>query len=442
MDPDSYLLSQIFCALSIDTPSVGVVVAFVLALFLLFVIGFVSASEMSLFSLASSDLQSLDDKSPQDRLIKVLLENPDRLLATIHVANGLSSIAVVVLMSFPLIEFSCSHEVAVWGIIGAVILLSVILLVCGEVLPKYWAYKDVLRWARFSSPMLYALLRIFAWLTQFMVASPGKFNKQFTRRNANLSVDELSQALELTRVEAHDEKEMLEGIIRFGDKTVSEIMTARIDITDVEIHVSFKELLDVVIESGYSRLPVYDTSEDNMKGIIYSKDLLPYRNESADFEWQKLMRRAYFVPEAKMIDDLLEEFRTKKIHMAIVVDEFGGTSGIVTMEDILEEIVGDINDEYDDDKKQYVKLPDGSYIFDAKILLNDFYKVTGLDEKIFADKIGDSETLAGLILGIKEDFPHEKEHIRYACCDFLVLEVDKRRIVKVKLTIVPETSQK
>ena len=244
--------------------------------------------------------------------------------------------------------------------------------------------------------------------------------------------------MELTRVEAHDEKEMLEGIIRFGDKTVSEIMTARIDITDVEIHVSFKELLDVVIESGYSRLPVYDTGEDNMKGIIYSKDLLPYRNESADFEWQKLMRRAYFVPEAKMIDDLLEEFRTKKIHMAIVVDEFGGTSGIVTMEDILEEIVGDINDEYDDDKKQYVKLPDGSFIFDAKILLNDFYKVTGLDEKYFADKIGDSETLAGLILGIKEDFPREKEHIRYAGCDFLILEVDKRRIAKVKLSIIPD----
>ena len=268
--------------------------------------------------------------------------------------------------------------------------------------------------------------------------NPATRTFQAIRIHINSELDELSQALELTRVEAHDEKEMLEGIIRFGDKTVSEIMTARIDITDVEIHVSFKELLDVVIESGYSRLPVYDTGEDNMKGIIYSKDLLPYRNESADFEWQKLMRRAYFVPEAKMIDDLLEEFRTKKIHMAIVVDEFGGTSGIVTMEDILEEIVGDINDEYDDDKKQYVKLPDGSFIFDAKILLNDFYKVTGLDEKYFADKIGDSETLAGLILGIKEDFPREKEHIRYAGCDFLILEVDKRRIVKVKLSIIPD----
>lgn len=438
MDPDSYLLSQIFCAFSIDAPLGGVIVALVLALFLLFVIGFVSASEMSLFSLASSDLQSLDETSPQDKFIKTLLETPDRLLATVHVVNGLASIAVAILISFSLTELFSPDMAIVWSFVGVVVALSVILLLCGEILPKYWAYKDVLQWARFSSRMLYALMRAFAWLTKFMVASPAKFNKQFIRRNANLSVDELSQALELTRVEAHDEKEMLEGIIRFGDKTVSEIMTARIDITDVEIHVSFKELLDVVIESGYSRLPVYDTGEDNMKGIIYSKDLLPYRNESADFEWQKLMRRAYFVPEAKMIDDLLEEFRTKKIHMAIVVDEFGGTSGIVTMEDILEEIVGDINDEYDDDKKQYVKLPDGSFIFDAKILLNDFYKVTGLDEKYFADKIGDSETLAGLILGIKEDFPREKEHIRYAGCDFLILEVDKRRIAKVKLSIIPD----
>ena len=250
MDPDSYLLSQIFCAFSIDAPLGGIVVALVLALFLLFVIGFVSASEMSLFSLASSDLQSLDETSPQDKFIKTLLETPDRLLATVHVVNGLASIAVAILISFSLTELFSPDMAIVWSFVGVVVALSVILLLCGEILPKYWAYKDVLQWARFSSRMLYALMRAFAWLTKFMVASPAKFNKQFIRRNANLSVDELSQALELTRVEAHDEKEMLEGIIRFGDKTVSEIMTARIDITDVEIHVSFKELLDVVIESG------------------------------------------------------------------------------------------------------------------------------------------------------------------------------------------------
>lgn len=197
----------------------------------------------------------------------------------------------------------------------------------------------------------------------------------------------------------------------------------------------FKQLLDTIIETGYSRLPVYDTTEDDIKGIIYSKDLLPYIGQEASFDWRKLMRRAYFVPETKMIDDLLEEFRTKKIHMAIVVDEFGGTSGIVTMEDILEEIVGDISDEYDEEEKNYTKIDENTYIFEGKILLNDFYKITGLDENEFGDKAEDAETLAGLILDIKEDFPKIKEQIDYGRCQFIVLELDKRRIGKVKVII-------
>ena len=196
-----------------------------------------------------------------------------------------------------------------------------------------------------------------------------------------------------------------------------------------------KQLLDTIIETGYSRLPVYDTTEDDIKGIIYSKDLLPYIGQEASFDWHKLMRRAYFVPETKMIDDLLEEFRTKKIHMAIVVDEFGGTSGIVTMEDILEEIVGDISDEYDEEEKNYTKIDENTYIFEGKILLNDFYKITGLDENEFGDKAEDAETLAGLILDIKEDFPKIKEQIDYGRCQFIVLELDKRRIGKVKVII-------
>lgn len=248
-------------------------------------------------------------------------------------------------------------------------------------------------------------------------------------------MNELSQALEMTNVGANDEKEMLEGIIKFGGKTVEEVMTARVDITDIEMRTDFKQLLDTIIETGYSRLPVYDTTEDDIKGIIYSKDLLPYIGQEASFDWHKLMRRAYFVPETKMIDDLLEEFRTKKIHMAIVVDEFGGTSGIVTMEDILEEIVGDISDEYDEEEKNYTKIDENTYIFEGKILLNDFYKITGLDENEFGDKAEDAETLAGLILDIKEDFPKIKEQIDYGRCLFIVLELDKRRIGKVKVII-------
>ena len=239
----------------------------------------------------------------------------------------------------------------------------------------------------------------------------------------------------MTNVGANDEKEMLEGIIKFGGKTVEEVMTARVDITDIEMRTDFKQLLDTIIETGYSRLPVYDTTEDDIKGIIYSKDLLPYIGQEVSFDWHKLMRRAYFVPETKMIDDLLEEFRTKKIHMAIVVDEFGGTSGIVTMEDILEEIVGDISDEYDEEEKNYTKIDENTYMFEGKILLNDFYKITGLDENEFGDKAEDAETLAGLILDIKEDFPKIKEQIDYGRCQFIVLELDKRRIGKVKVII-------
>lgn len=437
MDPDSYL-SQFLDTVSFSAPSLGGIVALVFALFFLLLSGFVSASEIAFFSLSSDELQSLDDENPRDRLIKTLLGKAEQLLATILITNNLVNVSVVMLLNFffsGVIDFGGS---AVFDFIFQSVILTFLLLLFGEVVPKFYANQDSLRWARFACNGLNVLQGMFAPMARFMVRSTHRLNKHFSHRNVNLSVDELSQALELTQVEAHEEKEMLEGIIHFGGKTVAEIMTARVDITDVEVHTSFRGLLDIVIQSGYSRLPVYDGREDNIKGIIYSKDLLPYRNETDDFEWQKLLRRAYFVPEAKMIDDLLEEFRTKKIHMAVVVDEFGGTSGIVTMEDILEEIVGDINDEYDEEEKQYIRLSDGSFIFDGKILLSDFYKVTGLEEKAFNDRVDDVETLAGLILAIKEDFPREKEHVRFASCDFLILEVEKRRIVKVKLTVKPE----
>ncbi len=440
MDPDSYL-SQLFDSISLSAPSVGAIVALVFALFFLLLSGFVSASEIAFFSLSTDELESLDEESPRDRTIKSLLEKAEQLLATILITNNLVNVSVVILLNYffsTVIDFGSASVVA---FIFQTIILTFLLLLFGEVVPKFYANQNSLRWTRFACGGLAFFMRIFSPLSRFMVRSTRLFHERFTPKNNALSAEELSYALQMTHVEARDEKEMLEGIITFGGKTVAEVMTARVDITDVEYHISFSKLLEVVVSSGYSRLPVYDGSEDNIKGVIYSKDLLPYRNESDNFEWQKLMRRAYFVPEAKMIDDLLEEFRTKKIHMAVVVDEFGGTSGIVTLEDILEEIVGDINDEYDEEHKQYIKLADGSFIFEGKILLNDFYKVTGLEEKLFEDKVNDAETLAGLILGIKEDFPREKERVTYAGCDFLVLEVERRRIVKVKLTLptVPVT---
>ena len=433
MDPDSYL-SVFSSAIEITVPSGGAILAIVLAGLFLCVSAFVSASEIAYFSLTSEELQEFDEESPRDRLVKRLLARPEHLLATILISNNLVNVAVVILCNFffsDILHFNSE----VLDFIFQTILLTFLLLLFGEVIPKFYANLKPVVWARKSCKGLSLLGKIFSPLDNFLVRSTHIVNKRIVRKNTNISMNELSQALEMTNVGANDEKEMLEGIIKFGGKTVEEVMTARVDITDIEMRTDFKQLLDTIIETGYSRLPVYDTTEDDIKGIIYSKDLLPYIGQEASFDWHKLMRRAYFVPETKMIDDLLEEFRTKKIHMAIVVDEFGGTSGIVTMEDILEEIVGDISDEYDEEEKNYTKIDENTYIFEGKILLNDFYKITGLDENEFGDKAEDAETLAGLILDIKEDFPKIKEQIDYGRCQFIVLELDRRRIGKVKVII-------
>ena len=433
MDPDSYL--SVFSAIEVTPPSGGAILAIILAGLFLCVSAFVSASEIAYFSLSSEELHEFDDdESTTNVLVKKLLAKPEYLLATILISNNLVNVAIVILCNFFFSDILHFHS-DVLDFIFQTILLTFLLLLFGEVMPKFYANQKPVKWVKRSCRGLSLLEKIFSPLANLLVNSTQIVNKHMVRKRANISMNELSQALEMTQVEANDEKEMLEGIIKFGGKTVQEVMTARVDITDVEIRTDFKELLDLIIETGYSRLPVYDTTEDDIKGIIYSKDLLPYIGQDASFNWRKLMRRAYFVPETKMIDDLLEEFRTKKIHMAIVVDEFGGTSGIVTMEDILEEIVGDISDEYDEEEKNYVKLDDNTYIFEGKTVLNDFYKITGLDESEFGDKAEDAETLAGLILDIKEDFPKVKEQIDYGRCSFVVLELDKRRIGKVKVKI-------
>lgn len=256
------------------------------------------------------------------------------------------------------------------------------------------------------------------------------------KKNYNISVDELSQALELTdKNEISEESNILEGIIRFGEETAKEVMTPRLDMVDLEINAPYSEVLKCIVDNAYSRVPVYAESRDNIKGILYIKDLLPHLNKTDNFRWQTLIRPAYFVPETKMIDDLLRDFQTNKIHIAIVVDEFGGTSGIVTMEDIIEEIVGEINDEYDDEEKNYVKLNEYTYIFEAKTLLSDFYKILKIDSDLFEKVEGDADTLAGLLLEIKGEFPVLHERLDYENYHFEVLEMNARRILKVKVTV-------
>ena len=251
-----------------------------------------------------------------------------------------------------------------------------------------------------------------------------------------MSVDELSQALELTdKSEISEETNMLEGIIRFGEETAKEVMTSRLDMVDLDIEASYSEVLKCIVENAYSRIPVYQENRDNVKGILYIKDLLPYLDRGDDFKWQNLIRPAYFVPETKKIDDLLRDFQINRIHIAIVVDEFGGTSGLVTMEDIIEEIVGEINDEYDEEERTYVKLADDTYVFEGKTLLSDFYKILKIDSDVFETVEGDADTLAGLLLELKGEFPSLHEVITYQYFRFEVLEMDARRILKVRVSI-------
>lgn len=273
-------------------------------------------------------------------------------------------------------------------------------------------------------------------LDGMLVRSTSFLNKHMVRKNHNISVDELSHALELTdKAELSEENNILEGIIRFGGETAKEVMTSRLDVVDLDIRTPFKDVVKCIVENVYSRIPIYADSRDNIKGVLYIKDLLPHLNKGDNFRWQSLIRPAYFVPETKMIDDLLRDFQANKIHIAIVVDEFGGTSGIVTMEDIIEEIVGEIHDEYDDEERTYAVLNDHTWVFEAKTQLTDFYKITKIDEETFDEVAGDADTLAGLLLELKGEFPALHEKVTYGRYEFEVLEMDNRRILKVKFTV-------
>jgi gliding motility-associated protein GldE len=305
----------------------------------------------------------------------------------------------------------------------------------GEVIPKIYAQNKPLSFSRRIAPFLNGMEKMTRPFSFLLVESTRSVNTTMKKKSGDVSVDELSKALELTSKELPEEKDMLEGIISLYNKTAVEIMTSRLDVADLDVTTGFKKVIAYIIEVSYSRIPVYSGNQDDIRGILYIKDLLPYLNQPDNFCWQKLIRPAFFVPETKKIDDLLEEFRTNKIHLAVVVDEFGGTSGIVTMEDILEEIVGEINDEYDEDDTKFTRLADGSIIFDAKILLTDFFRATAIDARIFDKLTGEVDTLAGLVLEIKGDFPENKEIVRYKNYSFQVLEIDKKRIFKIKFSL-------
>ena len=439
MDSDAFLFRFLDCFDHIEVipPDLGAIVALLLAIVLLLCSGFVSASEIAFFSLSPDDLNAIEeDKHSSDRKILFLREDSERLLATILISNNVVNVSVIMLANFFVVRTLDFGTNEILEFLFLTVLLVFFLLLFGEIMPKIYFSQHVLSICRLTAPAFIVLEKVFWPLSSVLVRSKKLATKVVHKQNRAMSVDELEQALELTdKKDIAEEQNMLEGIIRFGGEMAREIMTPRIDIVDLDMKTPYPEVLRCIVESNYSRIPVYAGSRDNVKGILYIKDLLPHLNKPANFRWQSLIRPPYFVPETKMIDDLLRDFQTNKVHIAIVVDEFGGTSGIVTMEDIIEEIVGEINDEYDEEERQYVKLNANTYVFEAKVLLTDFSKIMQVDDDFFDDVEGDADTLAGLLLEIKGEFPERHEVIEYKNFRFEVLEMDNRRILKIKVTV-------
>jgi putative hemolysin len=396
----------------------------------------ISASEVAFFSLSPSDKELFKDSEKKThQFIRGFLKTPDKLLATILIANNFINVGIVILATYitnTTINFS---NAPVIGFLFEVIIITFLLLLFGEILPKIYASSNSLSTAGFMARPLRLLEKFFWPLVVLLTHSTLFINKRFGSLKQNISVDELSHALELTsEEELSDDKSILESIVKFGSTDVDQIMTPRIDVVAVEIETSGNKLLNIINQNGYSRIPVYTESFDNINGILYIKDLLPHFNNLDSFQWQKLIRPPYFVPENKKIDDLLKEFQKTKVHMAIVVDEYGGTSGIITLEDILEEIVGDIIDEFDDDDQLYSKVNNNTYLFDAKIQLNDFTRICEIGNDYFKSIKGEADSLAGLILEMKGDFPKMNESLKYKDLEFTIESIDKRRIKKVKVT--------
>lgn len=437
MDYFLHFITNAFGEVSFGAMTPGVAFAILLTLVLLGVSGFASGAEIAFFSLSPSDISELNaSKQSRDKRIQLLREDSERTLATILITNNLVNVTIIMLCNYIFAQL-VNFGNAVWlQFLCITVLLTFILLLFGEIMPKVFSRQNPLAFCRRSVGGI-SICRSVFWPLETILLRSGILAEKVVQKESHvLSVDDLEQALELTdKNDIKDERSMLKGIIRFGDETAKEVMTSRQDIVDLDIKCSYADVLKCIVENNYSRIPVYQENEDNIRGVLYIKDLLPHLSKPATFRWQSLIRPPYFVPETKKIDDLMREFQENKVHIAIVVDEFGGTSGIVTLEDILEEIVGEINDEYDEDTKNYSKLNYNTYLFEGKTLLSDFCKVLNVDDDEFVDVEGDADTLAGLLLEIKGDFPSMHEKIDYKNYTFEVMEIDQRRISKVKVTV-------
>ncbi|MBN1950561.1 MAG: gliding motility-associated protein GldE [Bacteroidales bacterium] len=427
-----------FCSVRILSISGEVVVYLVVLLILLLISGFVSGSEVAFFSLKPNELENLrETKSRLNKMVLHQLSFPDRLLATILITNNFVNIGIVILSTFLTnLVFEISGPYWVTFLLQ-VVAVTALILFCSEIFPKVYANRFAIQFARLTAPGLAFFNKLFWPISTFLIYSTLIVNRKLMKHSGNLSIDDLSDALELTESHLNEERDILKGIVKFGNIDVCDIMRSRVDTVAVEINTPYKDLLKRINDSGYSRIPVYEDNFDQIRGILYIKDLMPHLSESNSFEWQSMIRPSYFVPESKKINDLLKEFQTNRIHMAVVVDEYGGTSGIVTLEDILEEIVGEITDESDAEVLPYEKIDDNNFIFEGKILLNDLYKVLELEDDIFNKVKGEADTLAGLILELRGEFPRKDDKLTYKNLTFTITSVDHRRIKKIKVSIRP-----
>ena len=419
---------------AIDT---NLLFGFLVIFLLLFCSALVSAAEVAYFSLTPKDITESSQSHPaKTQIITALLQKPKKLLATLLVANNFINIGVVILFSFigktlfeaiasPLIKF-----------IVEVILVTFLILLFGEVLPKVYASRNNLRFARFFAYPLSILDKLLSPISLPMRSLTIYLHDKLGKQKSSFSVDQLSQALELTSSEetSHEEQKILEGIVSFGNTDTKQVMSPRIDIFALEIDEKFSEIFPKITEKGYSRIPVYRDNIDHIEGVLFVKDLIPHISKN-EFDWITLIREPFFVPENKKLDNLLKDFQAMKSHLAIVVDEYGGTSGLVSLEDVIEEIVGDISDEFDDENINYSRIDDKNFLFEGKINLKDFYRIIDVDEEIFESAKGEAETLAGFILEILGNFPRKGQKINFEKCRFTIETVDKKRIKQIKVTI-------
>ena len=434
-------LHHYYSLLFLAVTTQGITLLVILILFLLLVSFFVSGAEVAFFSLSYKDVNML--KTKQDagwKRIVSLLEEPKILLASLLIANTLINIAIIILSNF-LIDELLPIKINFWVVdfLIKVILVSFFLVLFGEVLPKVWATQNNLRFAYNASYIVEIIHYLFRRISASLVSMSDRVERFLGNRASSYSLNELDHAIDLTTNNdaSEEEKNILKGIVKFGNITVKQVMRTRLEVSGINQNLSFPDLIKRVEELHYSRLPVYKESLDEVTGIIHTKDIIPYLGEAADYNWHQLLRQPYFVHEQKLIEDLLKDFQTKRIHFAVVVDEFGGTSGIVTMEDILEEIIGEIKDEFDEEEMGNKKIDDQHYIFEGRTMINDACKMMGLPIDTFDGVRGDSDSLAGLVLEIAGQFPKISDVVSSGDFDFEILELDRNRIKKIKIAVQP-----